>query len=164
MVAPETGQPFEEMRRVYRDLESTWDTLTQAGVEIQDHTGCTYDPGEKLKVIAFQPMPECIFERVIETIKPTVYLQGRWIQMGEIIVGVPEQTTADASPACSDVRADEGDSCSANSSAEPIDRVEIGPKPVPEPPIDSESASRYEPDPITPTPSGEPIHERTHDC
>ncbi|MDI6763303.1 MAG: hypothetical protein QME83_09780 [Thermodesulfobacteriota bacterium] len=90
MVKPGTDQPFEEMRRVYRHLESTWDALTQAGIAIQDHTNTRYNPGLSLKVMIFQPTKGLDHEKVIETIKPTIYYKGQSIQMGEVIVGRPE--------------------------------------------------------------------------
>jgi hypothetical protein len=43
-----------------------------------------------LKVVAFQPTPGIGRERVIETIKPTIYFKGKAIQMGEVIVGRPD--------------------------------------------------------------------------
>jgi hypothetical protein len=43
-----------------------------------------------LKVLCFQPTPGLRRERVIETIKPTIYFKGKTIQMGEVIVGKPE--------------------------------------------------------------------------
>jgi hypothetical protein len=92
MVKPGTSQPLDEMRRPYRHLESVWDALVQASVEIQDHTDKPFDAGMSLKVISFQPTPGLGRERVIETIKPTIYFKGRGIQMGEVIVGRPEKT------------------------------------------------------------------------
>jgi hypothetical protein len=86
---PGSDRPREELRRPYRDVEALWDTLTEAGLEILDHTGKPYEPGESLKVIAFQPAPGLDRERVVETVKPTVYLGGEWLQMGEVIVGTP---------------------------------------------------------------------------
>jgi hypothetical protein len=91
MLQPGTERPLEEMRRAYRHLESTWDALAQAGVEIQEHTGAPYDPGMSLKVIAFQPTPGINREKILETIKPTIYLKNQPIQMGEVIVGTPEK-------------------------------------------------------------------------
>ncbi|MHA2616630.1 MAG: hypothetical protein V2G48_07550 [bacterium JZ-2024 1] len=91
MVKPGTNQPLEEMQRPFRHLESAWDALIQAGVEIQDHTDKPFDPGMSLKVVCYQPTPGIERERVIETIKPTVYFRGRQIQMGEVIVGRPER-------------------------------------------------------------------------
>ena len=87
---PGTDQPREEMRKAYRDLQSLWDTLIQAGIEIQDHNGALYDPGQSLKVLAFQPTQGLDQARIVETIKPTVYLQSHWLQLGEVIVGTPE--------------------------------------------------------------------------
>jgi hypothetical protein len=91
MVKPGTTQPQDEMRRPYRHLESVWDALAQAGVEIQDHTDKPFDAGMSLKVISYQPTPGLGRERVIETIKPTIYFKGIPIQMGEVIVGIPEK-------------------------------------------------------------------------
>lgn len=91
MVKPGTTQPLDEMRRAYRHLESVWDAIVQAGVEIQDHTDKPFDSGMSLKVVSFQPMPGLGRERVIETIKPTIYFKGKAIQMGEVIVGRPEK-------------------------------------------------------------------------
>ena len=95
MLQPGTDRPLEEMRRAYRHLESVWDVLAEAGVEIQDHTDALFDPGMSLRVIAFQPTAGIERERVLETIKPTIYFQKRTIQMGEVIVATPE-TPAEA--------------------------------------------------------------------
>jgi hypothetical protein len=84
------GEVPEEIKRVSRDLESIGDALRQAGIEIKDHTGEKYVSGMALRVIAFQPTPDLSQEQVIETIKPTIYRKDKIIQMGEVIVGVPE--------------------------------------------------------------------------
>ena len=91
MVKPGTNQPLAEMQRPFRHLESVWDALVQAGAEIHDHTDKLFDPGMSLKVVSFQPMPGLERERVIETIKPTIYFKGKPMQMGEVIVGRPEK-------------------------------------------------------------------------
>lgn len=83
----------KDIKRISRDLESTWDALKQGGVEIRDHTGEKYDGGMALRVIAFQPMPELSQEQVLETIKPTIYHKDQIVQMGEVIVGVPMKDT-----------------------------------------------------------------------
>src|SRR5205823_4748853 len=90
MVQPGTDRPLDEMRRAYRHLESIWDALVQAGVEILDHTGALFDSGMSLRVIAFQPTPGLGHEKVIETIKPTIYYAGQPIQVGEVIVETPD--------------------------------------------------------------------------
>jgi hypothetical protein len=95
MMQKGTDQPLPEMRRAFRHLQSTWDALAGAGVEIQDHDGMPFDTGQTLSVLAFQPGAGLDRERVIETVRPTVYLRGRCIQIGEVIVGTPDLGAAD---------------------------------------------------------------------
>jgi hypothetical protein len=90
----EGGDVTAEIRRVSRDLESAWDALKQGGIEIKDHTGERYDGHMVLRVITFQPVAGLSQDQVIETIKPTIYRKDKLIQMGEVIVGVPEADTA----------------------------------------------------------------------
>jgi hypothetical protein len=93
MLEPGTDRPLEEMRRAYRHLESVMDVAREAGLEIQDHTGTPYHSGMSLRVLAFQPTPGVQRDKVGETIKPTIYLNGTMIQMGEVIVSTPEAST-----------------------------------------------------------------------
>ena len=93
MTDPGTGQPTADTRKIFRHFESVWDRLHEEGITVIQHTGEEFDPGLSLKVIAFEPAPGFRSERVIETIKPTVFLGERMIQMGEVIVGTPEATT-----------------------------------------------------------------------
>ncbi|NQT77650.1 MAG: hypothetical protein HQ565_08045 [Bacteroidetes bacterium] len=86
MIDVETGQPFDEMNRTYRHLESILLTLEKEGIEIQDHDGQQFDAGLSLKVLAYQPTPNIDQEYVLETIKPSIYLKGDRILMGEVIV------------------------------------------------------------------------------
>jgi hypothetical protein len=92
MVDPATGRPPEEMRRAYRHFESVWDALSQAGFFIRDHTGEPVPEGGvyALKAIAYQPTPGLSKEKVIDTVKPSIYYRNGIIQMGEVIVGTPE--------------------------------------------------------------------------
>jgi hypothetical protein len=87
------GEVPEERRRVSRDLESAWDALGQEGIEVRDHTGEEYDGHMALRVIAFQPTPGLTREQITETIKPTIYHKDKLVQMGEVIVGVPEDAS-----------------------------------------------------------------------
>jgi len=103
MVQPGTDRPVEEMRKAYRHFESVWDALSKAGLEVRDHVDTPYDAGLALNVIAFQPTPGLERERVIETIKPTIYFKDLWLQMGEVIVGTPELASAtDREPSTAD--------------------------------------------------------------
>jgi len=83
-----------ELRAVIRHLDSTWDTLTQGGLEVKDHTGDKHTGGEAYQVLAFQPTRGLGRDQVIETIKPTIFLDGKKIQEGEVVVGTRENTEA----------------------------------------------------------------------
>lgn len=91
MLKPDSDEPLDEMRRAYRHLQSVWDALRQAGIEIRDHTGELVPEGGiyALKTIAFEPRPGFTRETVIETIRPSVYYRSETIQMGEVIIGTP---------------------------------------------------------------------------
>lgn len=85
----ESGKEREALRHTQRRVESVLDVLAQAGLEIQDHTGTAYDPGLSIKVIAFEAVSGIGRETVTETIRPSIYLRGERIQMGEVLVGTP---------------------------------------------------------------------------
>jgi hypothetical protein len=86
MTDPKTGEPLSEMSRAYRHLESVLFTLEKEGIEIQDHDGQPFDAGLSIKVLTYQPLPNIEKEYVYDTIKPSVYLKGERILMGEVIV------------------------------------------------------------------------------
>lgn len=92
MIDSETGEAKDEMKRVYRYIETIIESLKQSGVEIIDPNGLSYDSGMALKVVSFEPTPGLSHEEIKETIKPSVVWQGRLIQIGEVIVGTPETT------------------------------------------------------------------------
>jgi hypothetical protein len=83
------GEPKEEMRKAYRHVESSLDVLSEAGVEIQSHTGQPYRTGLAVETLAFQPTADVVRETVIETLRPSVYLNNKQIQQGQVIVGTP---------------------------------------------------------------------------
>jgi hypothetical protein len=91
MVQPGSDRPLDEMRRAYRHFESVWDALANEGVQIYDHTGENFDSGKQIKVLAFQPTPGLNREKVLETVKPTIYVKDQLVQMGEVYVGTPEE-------------------------------------------------------------------------
>jgi hypothetical protein len=85
-------------RSAARHAETAWDTLAQAGVEVQDHLHEPFDPGLSLVVLAFQPTAGLRRDQVIETIRPSVYLHDRVIQTGEVIVGTPDPPAEPPAP------------------------------------------------------------------
>jgi hypothetical protein len=82
-----------EAKRVARYLQATQRALDEAGLMIQDHDGTDFHPGLSLEVLLTQPDPALRQETVQETVRPTVYLAGRRIQMGQVIVGRPGDIT-----------------------------------------------------------------------
>lgn len=65
------------------------DVLKKQEVEICEHTGTIYNDGLSLKVLHIEEidgLPEGKMQ-IIETIKPSVYLKGKVIFLGEVIVG-----------------------------------------------------------------------------
>lgn len=65
------------------------DVLKKQEVEICEHTGTAYNDGLSLKVLHIEEidgLPEGKMQ-IIETIKPSVYLKGKVIFLGEVIVG-----------------------------------------------------------------------------
>jgi hypothetical protein len=89
MLRPGSDEPRPEVRKEFRHVQSTWDTLAAAGVRIQDHDGIRYVPGLALEVLVFQPTAGLEHEEVVETVRPSVSVQGRSIQLGQVIVAIP---------------------------------------------------------------------------
>jgi len=65
------------------------DVLKKQEVEICEHTGTAYNDGLSLKVLHIEEIDELPEGKmqIIETIKPSVYLKGKVIFLGEVIVG-----------------------------------------------------------------------------
>jgi len=78
-----------DLRQLRRFVQGSRDALAGDGLEMQDHDGEPFDPGQSLDVLLFQDEPELTREVVLETVRPTVYFRGERIQMGQVIVGRP---------------------------------------------------------------------------
>jgi hypothetical protein len=90
MRLPGTDVPSEQFSRAYRDLEAVCDALSALKLEIHDHTGKPFDPGQSLRVAEWVTVAGLDHQRVQETIKPTIYFGGNRIQQGIVIVATPE--------------------------------------------------------------------------
>jgi hypothetical protein len=88
---PITNERKEEFRPIARHIDQLSECLEEFGVKIQNHTNEPFDSGQSLEVIAFQPTAGISRDVVVETIRPTVYLKGIRIQMGQVVVATPEQ-------------------------------------------------------------------------
>lgn len=89
LLEPGTTQPREGLKRAWRDVEALGDLLAGAGVRVIDHTGQDYDPGQVLEVAARVPVPGLRRDRVQETVRPTVYVGDRHVQVGQVLVETP---------------------------------------------------------------------------
>jgi len=72
-----------------RQLERCREWLDRMGLVVQEHDGDPYHPGLLLEVLAFEDTPELEDERVLHTVRPSVYFQGHHIQTAQVIVGCP---------------------------------------------------------------------------
>lgn len=94
MLDPETKEPREEMVRVFRHIENILEGINLMGLRLWDPIDELYDSGMALKVVAFQPTAGMQKERVLETVRPSVYWNDKLIQMGEVVVGTPESSVS----------------------------------------------------------------------
>ena len=80
-------------KRINSDLQRILDVIEgDLGWEIRNHTGNNFDYGMALKVVTTQPTTGIDKERVLETIKPTIYDKNnkdRIIQIGEVVIATP---------------------------------------------------------------------------
>ncbi|MEV4471074.1 hypothetical protein AB0K12_17850 [Nonomuraea sp. NPDC049419] len=76
-------------RQAGRYLRTTRGALSDAGLVVQDHDGETFHSGRAIEVLLFQDDPSLSVETVLETVRPSIYLGDRHIQMGQVIVGCP---------------------------------------------------------------------------
>lgn len=81
-------------RQTGRYLRSCREALDEAGLLVQEHEGDAFHTGRSLEALTFEEDPSLTAETVLETIRPTVYLHGRRIQMGQVIVGCPPAPAA----------------------------------------------------------------------
>lgn len=86
--------PSREVGSALRFLEATIDSMNQAGIEIQGHTGEVITGGEALKIISYEIHDHVSQDQVIETIKPTIYFKEKIVQLGEVVVGKPSRSMA----------------------------------------------------------------------
>ncbi|HEV3359336.1 MAG TPA: hypothetical protein VG247_21235 [Pseudonocardiaceae bacterium] len=76
-------------RQVNRYLGNTEKALAKLGLVVQDHTGDRYHSGLSLEVIAMVDDVNVAEETVVETIRPSIYLGGRTLQLGQVVVAFP---------------------------------------------------------------------------
>lgn len=98
IIDPETGEPREEMRRLHRHVEGAFEALREMGLQINDWLKQPYDSGLPVKVLTFQPTSDVQRDTVLEATRPTVIWKERLLQMGEVIVGIPQSQSTEVPP------------------------------------------------------------------
>jgi hypothetical protein len=93
MLDLETGEPKDDMRRVYRHVEAILDALSESGVEIMDPCGQAYDTGLPVRVVSSEEREGLRREEIVETLRPAVRRQGKTLQQCEVVLGVPKPPT-----------------------------------------------------------------------
>jgi len=79
----------ENSNSVLDQLQRIEDIFKRQEIEVHDHTGEAYSDGMSVKALHIEEVDSLMSGemRIIETVKPSVYLKGQIISHGEVIVG-----------------------------------------------------------------------------
>lgn len=91
-----TGEIKEDLRMIHRSVAAILSVLGEIGFQLRDREGEAYDYGLPEKVVAAEKRSGISREIVAETIRPSVFCNGRLLRAGEIIIAVPD---SDPTPA-----------------------------------------------------------------
>ena len=80
----------KELQEALFSLESMWSSMAASGVSVIDHVGESPSVSGGPRVVEVRLVPGLDREQVIETVLPTVFLHGQVVQVGEVVVGRPE--------------------------------------------------------------------------
>lgn len=80
--------PIDKSRSI-STLKQLVTRLEEKGLEIIDQTGQFYDEGMALRVISSEERPDFIRHLIIETVSPTVLINGNLVHAGEVVIGKP---------------------------------------------------------------------------
>ena len=79
----------DELRNLPRHIQSAWDALEAGKIQVDDPTGRRYVPGLAVNILTFQPLDGITYEKIHETIKPSVYFNDALIQRADVIIARP---------------------------------------------------------------------------
>jgi hypothetical protein len=82
-------KPVAEAQRISEQFKTLWEHLSELGIRIEDHTGGTFQKDYAFQVLAIEPVSNLAEATVIETLRPTVYLNEQCILIGLVVVGAP---------------------------------------------------------------------------
>jgi hypothetical protein len=94
IVDPLTSESKEEVskddvKKIARYVEAIYASITSLGIEIKDRTGESFDYGLPEKVVTANPQEGLTKERIIETMRPTIYWNNQIAQQGEVVIATP---------------------------------------------------------------------------
>lgn len=98
-----SGEAVEELtkddiKKVSRYIESMYETLTGIEILVKDRTGEPFDYGLPEKVVTTLPQPGLSVERVVETLRPTIYWRSQIAQIGEVVIATPQDAPPKSEP------------------------------------------------------------------
>jgi hypothetical protein len=78
-----------DAQRISEQFKTLWEHLSELGIRIEDHTSGTFQKDHAFDVLAVEPASNLAKATVIETLRPTVYLNEQCILIGLVVVGAP---------------------------------------------------------------------------
>jgi hypothetical protein len=88
----------DDIKKVSRYIESVFDALAGIEVAVKDRTGEPFDYGLPEKVVTTLPQPGLSVERVVETLRPTIYWRSQIAQIGEVVIATPQDAPPKSEP------------------------------------------------------------------
>ena len=78
-----------DARKMARHIDRIYEAFKSLGIEIKDRTGEPFDYGLPEKVVSASQQADLKKEQIAETLRPTIYLNDRIEQVGEVIIATP---------------------------------------------------------------------------
>ena len=91
---PENGEmktelSSQEMRKIANALDAIKQSIGELGIRIKDRCNEDFHPGLPDQVVTEEPREGISKERIIRTIRPTIFWNQTMVQRGEIDIAVP---------------------------------------------------------------------------
>jgi hypothetical protein len=83
----------ETLRIVFDSISRLEDILLENHIEIREHEGEQYDPGLQVEVLHMRDGSTPLF--ILETVRPTVTMDGRILQQAQVVIGPTEPKETD---------------------------------------------------------------------
>lgn len=85
----EAAAPEERLRPLRDSLSRLEDVFAEYRVQVVEHEGQAYDPGLQVEVLHAREGDGT--PTILETIRPTILLDGRVLQQGQVVIGPAEE-------------------------------------------------------------------------